>query len=316
MNYWRMAMRDDSHGPDMFGPCKLRGIAAITYDVVKDLDLSPFDRKNKPAVWRPQPKFSPGSMSQFAFDIEVGDLIFVKDSKNKMIVGCGRVDGGPIGSRAYRFEQANPVVTPSGYPWRHYVNVTWLEDFKPIPHVARAPLITVLKLNDDEVAEFSAGLAFTVPGEPSFENKMAEGLLESRYTRRSPEQLAEIIPQHKILSNRFAEWVRALGAKNIRQEAQFLDCVFQLGDTTVMAEHKVCYGQNTASAIREALGQIFEYNLHGKRRRHDKWLLVLDTPPFEEDITFIRRIRADHVAPIFLGWKSGDSNFIFEKNWH
>lgn len=315
MNYWRMAMRDDSHGPDMFGPCKLRGIAAITYDVVKNVDLTPFERGNKPAVWRRQPKFSPGSMGHFAFDIAYGDVIFVKDSADQAIVGCGRVEGGPLGSRAYRFERDNPVLTPSGYPWRHYVNVTWLEDFKPVPHRARSAITTVLKLNEEEVRRFSAGIPTATQNDPSSAERIADGLLESRYTRRSREQLAEIIPRHKILSNRFAIWARSLGAAHLRQEVRFVDCVFHFGAAKVMAEHKVCYGQNTASAVREALGQVFEYNLRRERSRNDKWLLVLDTPPFEEDIAFVRRIRTEHVAPIFLGWQSSESEFTFEGNW-
>jgi hypothetical protein len=316
MNYWRMAMRDGSRRDDMFGPCRDRGIAAITYNAVIETDLTPFSRSHKPPQWKIQKDFSAGSMGHFAFDFACGDIIFVKDSIARQIVGCGRVQGGPDGSRAYRFERDNPILPPSGHPWRHYVNVSWMADFEPIPHIARSAMTTVLKLNADEILLFSKGLAS--PGQEHHETPMerlADSLLEARYLRRSKEQIAEITPLHKMLSNSFVAWAKGQGANELHQENRYVDTTFLFGKTRLMVEYKICYGRNTAAAIREALGQIFEYNLRRGRKRHDKWLLVLDCPPFSEDIEFVQRLRAEHFAPLFLGWKELKNSFCFESDW-
>jgi hypothetical protein len=316
MNYWRMAMRDGSRGADMFPVCRDRGIAAITYGPISDIDLIPFSRSHKPPQWKAQKDFSPGSMGHFAFDIAYGDVIFVKDSVGRGIVACGVVEGGASGSRAYRFERDNPVVPPSGLPWRHYVNVSWMPDFEPIPHVARAAIIAVLKLNADEIRLFSKGIDRLAHQQHETTTQgLADKLLETRYIRRSREQIVEIVPLHKMLSNEFVTWAKRQGADELHQEAFYVDTIFLYGKSRLMVEYKICYGGNTAAAIREALGQIFEYNLRRGRHRHDKWLLVLDCPPFSEDIEFVQRLRAEHLAPLFLGWKVSKNSFHFEPDW-
>jgi hypothetical protein len=314
MKYWQMAMRDGSRGHDMFDRCRLRDIAAITYENLRDVDLTPYSREDRPPQWFPQKGFSPGSMANFAFEIKGGDVIFVKDSLERGIVGCGVVRGDK-GARAYRFEESHPVLTDSGYPWRHYMNVDWVSNYAPVPHVARAPLISVLQLNPDEIAKFGGQLCKQeATDSPDIASALGTKLLEASYLRYSSAALIEVVPRHRILSNEFAAWIRSNGGQHVVQESECIDMTFRMADQHLMVEFKVCYGGNTTAAIREALGQIFEYNLRSTRQNHHRWLLVLDTPPFGEDRDFVSKMRNEHNAPLFLGWKEG-SKFSFDGSW-
>jgi len=134
-------------------------------------------------------------------------------------------------------------------------------------------------------------------------------LAEDGYLRASPYQRKKILPRHNRLSNAFAKWLRKRGYKGILQERGRVDIDFVDGTTTCRAELKVCYDVKTREAIREALGQLLEYNYYPKAKREpaEKWFIVLDERPTEKDVVFLRRLRTIMKFPLSVCWRSGNS---------
>ena len=80
-----------------------------------------------------------------------------------------------------------------------------------------------------------------------------------------------------------------------------------------MAELKVVYDLGTTRAIREAMGQVFEYNLYPERTPYDSWLVVLDKRPKDNDLTYIERVYDEFDIPLTIGWRKRTS-FEFLKS--
>jgi hypothetical protein len=68
------------------------------------------------------------------------------------------------------------------------------------------------------------------------------------------------------------------------------------------------YGSPTTrrlSPVREALGQILDYNHYPEREATKMRFLVLDEAPSSDDCAFVAALRAERKFPIYLGWKYG-----------
>ena len=139
-------------------------------------------------------------------------------------------------------------------------------------------------------------------------------LSEESYYRDSPERLKEIIPRHNKLSNDLCDWLKSVHEITADQEEEWIDVRFKLHDSDVIAELKVCAYVGTRKSIREALGQLFEYNHYPKRTPAKLWLIVIDEEPSPDDKGFIRALRADRKLPISIGWQEGDG-FAFYPGW-
>ena len=72
------------------------------------------------------------------------------------------------------------------------------------------------------------------------------------------------------------------------------------------AEIKICHGIGTTRAIREALGQLFEYNYYGLRKPADEWGIVINEKPSERDIQFIKCLNTKLNFPLHLWWFEED----------
>jgi hypothetical protein len=131
------------------------------------------------------------------------------------------------------------------------------------------------------------------------------GLAEDAYYREIPRNLTLILPRHNALSNAFASWLNSERYSNIRQESGYVDVVFEGQGKSYRAELKICYGVGSTKAIREALGQLFEYNYYPGRGEVDHWVILLDQRATTGDIEYIRRLKAKHNLPLSLGWRSG-----------
>jgi hypothetical protein len=59
----------------------------------------------------------------------------------------------------------------------------------------------------------------------------------------------------------------------------------------------------TTHGIREALGQLLEYNYYGWRIPADQWYVVLDTAPTEGDIQYLRKLAREKSLPLSLCWR-------------
>jgi hypothetical protein len=135
----------------------------------------------------------------------------------------------------------------------------------------------------------------------------ALGLLEEVYQRATPASIKIIRPLHKELSNKFVRWLHKTGRKVLGQEKERVDVEFQDGANLCRAELKVCYGMTTRFAVREALGQLLEYNYYGRRSSADRWIIVLDMPPTPMDVTFVRTLTKKKGLPLSLCWPSGNA---------
>jgi hypothetical protein len=145
-----------------------------------------------------------------------------------------------------------------------------------------------------------------LPPEPP---KSTAPLPEYGYLRASRSQQKVIVRRHNRLSNAFVKWLQKRRYKDICQEQGRVDVDFFDGITSCRAELKVCYGVKTREAIREALGQLLEYNYYPETNRQpaEKWFLVLDERPTGKDIAFLRRLRTTMRFPLSVCWRSGDS---------
>jgi hypothetical protein len=130
-------------------------------------------------------------------------------------------------------------------------------------------------------------------------------------TRYTSAALRVIRRKHVALSNRFRSWLELTYGVRVLQERQQVDATFETGGKTFLTEFKIAYQGNTKRAIREALGQILEYNHYPPRVSRNHWLLVLDIAPCQEDSLFIQDLRDRFHIPLSLGWDTGLA-FLFE----
>ena len=133
-------------------------------------------------------------------------------------------------------------------------------------------------------------------------------LLEDVYPRATPASIKMIVPRHKKLCNKFISWLNSTGRAVLSWEKDRVDVEFRDGTGLCRAELKTCYGMTTTLAIREALGQLLEYNYYGWRAPADRWFIVLDSPPSKEDVKYLQTLRGKKRLPLFLCWQS-DKDF-------
>lgn len=130
-------------------------------------------------------------------------------------------------------------------------------------------------------------------------------LAEDGYFREVGAQLKAILPKHSILSNLFADWLRRQGFEDVRQEVSRVDVEFSKAGALYRAELKVCEGVGTTKGIREALGQLLEYNHYGLREPAAQWLIVLDRRPSGDDRQYVKTLRGARGLPVLLAWPNG-----------
>ena len=315
MAAWRMKLRDGSHGEDMWPSCGSNRVAGITYNGIESVNLKEYSRKLHPPGWQ-DVGGGKGSLSHFAWDICGGDTIYVGDSKSHEIVGRGYVTA-PIGELAYYFDEGSPIVTETGKRWCHLVRVDWEATFKPFPYKDRQPIITVLELNNAEVAHYERESRLQEHHSRGYTPDEAQDLylLESYYARNTPATIRLIHRKHVILSKQFRSWLNQQSDTAVRQERAQIDATFENNGKRFLVEFKIAYAGDTKAAIREALGQILEYNHYPPRISHDIWLLILDTAPSEQDKAFIEALSEKFKLPIHLGWRAG-ADFYFSPETH
>jgi hypothetical protein len=304
MNIWRMKLRAGDYGDDMWPQCRGRGIASITYQPIYDLDLTNAREQDVPSSVRTAAR---KSIWRFAWEIVGGDIILIGDSKQRSIIARGFVDVAP-GERAYKFNSLDPITEPNNptIPWRHEVPVTWDTDFVPFSYVDGAPRITVMHYEPSWAPH-------NLPAETI---SSADGFLdETAYRRETPAAERNIARLHAALSNKFRRWLSVAHGIAAQQEKRRVDICFTQDGKNHLAELKVCYGGDTRASIREALGQIFEYNLYPPRTSASSWLIVLDTKPTPEDLVYIETLREQFSLPLSLVWVTENNTFMSDRSF-
>jgi hypothetical protein len=312
MKFWRMSFRAGNHGYEMWPDCLKLGVAAITYHSLTSTDLSKYPQGQPKKLWKELKPSQKASLRRVAYEMRSGDVIYVK--QGPQIVDRGIVTG------SYRFDSHFRLADPNGVPWAHQVSVDWSREFKPITMLLGAEQLTVKELSAAEVEQLKAAEGgIGSHGGQSIEPKHpeapgAEPLVEDAYYRETPARLKVIVPRHNKLSNDFCRWLEKEHKIGATQEKQRVDIRFKMRRLAVLAELKICFGVGTTRSIREALGQLLEYNHYVMRKPADEWLIVLDDEPSESDRRYIGVLRERRTLPITLGWRS-KVGFSFHPKW-
>jgi hypothetical protein len=297
----------------MWEECLRWGVAAITYAPLAHIDLSKYPEEEPQHLWNQLEPTQKASLRRVAYEMEPGDVIYVKEGSRIM-------DRGLVIGR-YRFDTQARIKEPSGTPWAHQVAVEWSQgSFPQTGILLGAEQLTVKELTDREVEQIeTAALGERSKGaSPS----QVEGPIESAfgalaqdpYFRECPARLKVIVPLHNRLSNEFCTWLdRNLGVK-ATQEREWVDIRFTFNRKSFIAELKVCFGAGVTKSIREALGQLLEYNHYPSRIASDEWMIILDHEPSEADRMFVAELRGKRSFPLTLGWRRS-RGFAFDPRW-
>ena len=107
-----------------------------------------------------------------------------------------------------------------------------------------------------------------------------------------------------------------LPAQHPNQEKGWIDVQFSRGKRRFMAELKICYDRNIRQAIRDAIGQVLEYNHYPGRTLFEEWWIILDQQPTPDDVAYIAQLRKQHLAPLHLGYETnpGTGEFLVIKS--
>ena len=189
-------------------------------------------------------------------------------------------------------------------------------NFAKFSYKDRSPNTTVLKLKEGELADLLEGYKRAEHqahglNQPAINSAL---ILEDAYPRATPATIRLIYRKHVSLSKRFLEWLRDEHAISAVRERSQIDLQFNLGRKTALVEFKVAYNGNTKAAIREALGQLLEYNDYPRRDCHDLWFLVLDVAPSVDDLAFVEALTKNQFLPLILAWEDHEA-FAFHPRW-
>lgn len=143
--------------------------------------------------------------------------------------------------------------------------------------------------------------------------KPGSALVEDGYYRESASKLKIIIPKHNKLSNEFSAWLLGKGV-SARQEENYIDILFEVDGVEYIAELKIVYGVGATKAIREAIGQLLEYNYYPGRMKKSEWMIVLDQQPSQSDREYMSSLIEERQLPLRLGWQV-EGGFEFFPKW-
>lgn len=111
--------------------------------------------------------------------------------------------------------------------------------------------------------------------------------------------------QHNELSNLMVEYLKKNGYTKVKAEENYVDikCVDKEGKK-IFFELKTA--QTVKSAIREAIGQLLEYNHYPNSSKADKLIIVTKYEPEQEDIQYLTGLRMIYKIPVY--YQSFDIN--------
>ena len=104
--------------------------------------------------------------------------------------------------------------------------------------------------------------------------------------------------QHNELSNAMVEYLQKNGYKNVKAEENFVDikCIDPAGK---MIFFELKTAQTVKSAIREAIGQLLEYNHYPNTKKADKLIIVTKHEPEKSDVQYLLGLRMVYNIPVY-----------------
>lgn len=254
--YWRMAMREGSQGPDRFPDCCDRGIAALDYwddkggRIVKD--CRKLTEQEYEATWHakaprwPSPR---ASLRHLWLHMKKGDLIYAKTGTR--VVGKGRIVG------EYEYDPAILANGQDGEDWGHFVRVDWVDDFVPFDFRFHAPVSTIMPLAGQELqsllaADRKAQAHADVQWKRRLQLPMA-ALSDEVAAVEGRRREAMVVHRTREARLRAAKIQQALAAGNGRLRCEVPGCGFEfasvygeLGDEFAIVHHRSALGGRTA----------------------------------------------------------------------
>lgn len=306
-------MRCGPNGYEMSEDCFAAGVAAITYDGVGEVDFSAVPLASAKTIWRRLGPAQKSSLNHLVYDMRAGDTIFVKRGPQIAAKGIIR---GKKGERAYRFNSTpEALFDPYENPWFQQVPVAWSNDFTPLRiTVGTNPMFTIQKLSDADAQRIEGNLLHAASDSPPPLVPDDGDLSTESYLRAGAAYMRIITPRHNKLSNDFSDWLKRTFSVTTVRERQQVDVRFSVKSTSVLAELKICLGLGTRHAIREALGQLLEYNFYPVRIPTDVWLIVLDCTVSDSDRSYVDLLRKKLSLPLHVGWRE-KKGFSFHPPW-
>lgn len=118
-----------------------------------------------------------------------------------------------------------------------------------------------------------------------------KSLNESSYIRSVNNNEEKLIkPLHNKLSNDFKKYLFNKDFINIEQEKNSIDLIAKRDNRTYMFELKVVNTPYVRHSIREALGQLLEYNYYPNRKKFNCLNIVLNRKPSELEIEWCKNL--------------------------
>lgn len=107
--------------------------------------------------------------------------------------------------------------------------------------------------------------------------------------------------QHNELSNEMVKWLKTNGYKDVVAEDEYIDITCKdKNNQTIFFELKTA--TSVRCAIREALGQLLEYNHYPNKNRADKLIIVTMMEMKKEDIQYLTGLRTIYRIPVWYQW--------------
>jgi len=307
MNIWRMKLRAGTGGVDMYPICLKRGVVSYTHPPIYEMNFTDKTKTDIPSAVKGS---ALPSVKYFAWDISGGDEIYIGDSSTKSIIAKCIVKG-EVGKRAYRFNAGDAIPDPNDRNifWRHEIPVDWVANFMPFKYKDPAPQNSVICLtNRSKFSQYYDLNRSLNENNVETPNALLNELSYQRETRASQKNILRL---HVNLSNRFRLWIERKYKTKVKQEDRGIDLIFTHLTMKHIAELKICYGEDTRHAIREALGQLFEYNHYPSYEEADFWWLVLDFEPSENDLDYISVLRERYSIPLTIAWSNGNEFKVY-----
>ncbi len=120
---------------------------------------------------------------------------------------------------------------------------------------------------------------------------------------------------HKKLSRKFRAWIRNNHSAKIRKERKGIDVEFKLGKERVCVELKTKAEGDVKNQIRNAIGQLIEYNYYPGRETADQWIIVTDSRPTKKDLSFVDNLQEILPKSLTLIWGKNDTDFVCYPDW-
>jgi len=129
--------------------------------------------------------------------------------------------------------------------------------------------------------------------------------------RLTNSKVIEVCQYHLELQKCFYEWLKSKNGEGIKPEylrgdRDRIDMLFKFNNKTIFAELKSARNSSPKRSIREALGQLLDYQYYSGDKKANSLWIVLDIEPTEQDKNFIKNIVKSLSIDLKLVWQKSN----------